>query len=97
MVTISTQTKTLSFIAGARIIDAVWSGGKIGGNPTVRPASPNRVFVVLVREEKQPNRYDDIGNIFGSIERWNWIKEDPLLPHAPIDWRERYGEKLWSK
>jgi hypothetical protein len=51
-----------------------------------------RVFVVLVREEL-PNNH----GIVGSIERWNWVREDPILPHAPVDWQDRYREKVWSK
>jgi hypothetical protein len=78
-------------------IDFVWSGGRFDGKPIEKIPPSNRVFVVLVREEKQPNNYTEVGDIFGSVERWNWVKEDPTLPHAPVDWRERYGEKLWSR
>jgi hypothetical protein len=44
---------------------------------------------VLVREEPEKNL-----NIFGAIERWNWVAEDQELPEAPVDWRERHVEKL---
>jgi hypothetical protein len=53
---------------------------------------PGRVFVVLVREEP-PNTE----NVIGSIERWNWVEEDTDLPGAPLEWSERYEEKLWSR
>lgn len=78
-------------------VDCVWSPSRFDGNVVLRPPPPARVFVVLVREEHQPNVYPGVGSIFGSIEKWNWIKEDPALPQAPVDWRERYGENLWSR
>jgi len=77
--------------------DYVWTGNPFEGNPIRKTPPPHRVFVVLVREEQQPNDYQGVGSIFGSIEKWNWVKEDPALPHAPIDWQERYGTKLWSR
>lgn len=77
--------------------DYVWSRGQFSGNPTPTPPPPKRVFVVLVREEKQPNDYPEVGTVFGSVERWNWIAEDPDSPHAPMEWSERYTEKLWSR
>jgi hypothetical protein len=50
-----------------------------------------------VREEQQPNEYPEVGPVFGSIEKWNWVKEDPALVDAPIEWESRYSEKLWSR
>jgi hypothetical protein len=74
-------------------IDAEWAGSRGEGHPElISPPPVGRVFVVLVREE-QPNEH----GIIGSIERWNWIREDPALPHAPVDWEQRYGQKLWSR
>jgi len=77
--------------------DYVWTGSRFDGNPVPKQPPPNRVFVVLVREEPPPNEYAQVGWVFGSIEKWNWIKEDPALPHAPVGWRERYDQKLWSR
>ena len=74
-------------------IDYLWSGNRFSGNPVRKTPPPKQVFVVLVREEKQPNDY----NVFGSIEKWNWIKEDPEELHAPVEWSDRYAEKLWSR
>jgi hypothetical protein len=78
-------------------VDFVWTGSRLDGHPIEKTPPPGRVFVVLVREEKQPNRYEGVGDIWGSIERWNWVKEDPVLPQAPVDWKDRYGRKLWSR
>jgi hypothetical protein len=52
----------------------------------------DQVFVVLVRE--QPT--DDQG-ASGVILRWYWIREDPMLAGAPVDWQIRFGKKLWSR
>jgi hypothetical protein len=70
--------------------DYEWLGDRFNGNPVAMVPPQGRVFVVLVREVV-------VEGICGSIERWNWIREDPGLPHAPVDWRLRYGEKLWSR
>lgn len=74
------------------VFDCVWDGDPFHGSPRTLTPPPGRVFVVIVREEQQPNDH----GIYGSIERWNWVREDPELPHSPIDWEQRYGEKLWS-
>lgn len=78
-------------------VDYVWVGSRFDGKPVLKVPPADRVFVVLIREEKQPNEYAGVGPIFGSIEKWNWVKEDPSLPHAPIEWRDRYTEKIWSR
>ena len=70
--------------------DFEWSGSPYDGAPKSMTPPKLRVFVVLVREE---NGQDGIS---GSIERWNWVREDPKLPHAPVDWDERYNQRLWS-
>lgn len=72
--------------------DYVWVGGRFGGKPVAKPPASKRVFVVLVREEPENEM-----KVFGSIERWNWVTEDPRLRGAPLDWQERYREKLWSR
>jgi len=74
------------------MFSAAWSGSRFDGRIVTRAVPPGVVFVVLVREE-------DTGEpgIHGSIERWNWVEEDPELPQAPVGWATRYGSKLWSK
>lgn len=73
-------------------IDFVWVGTRQDGSPERRPAPEGRVFVVLVREENSNGN-----EISGSIEHWNWVREDPVLSHAPVDWEQRYEERLWSR
>lgn len=74
-------------------VDCEWTGSPQGGNVEFMiPAPRDKVFVVLVREEPE-----DENGITGSIEKWNWVREDPRLAHAPVDWQQRYGKKLWSR
>jgi hypothetical protein len=76
------------------LADYVWSGSPWNGVPIrVVPPPPGRVFVVLARIDDSP----DANGIFGFIGRWNWVREDPQLPKAPVDWNARYGKKLWSR
>jgi hypothetical protein len=77
--------------------DYVWSHSRFNGDPTPRVPPKGTVFVVLVQELKEPEQYPDHGVVVGTIEHWSWIAEDPALAHAPIEWQERYGQKLWSR
>ncbi len=73
-------------------VDYEWLGSPFDGHPMVMTPLSGRVFVVLVRED--PGREQ---GVHGSIERWNWVNEDPDLAHAPIGYERRYSKKLWSK
>lgn len=79
------------------VTDFVWSHSRFDGNPIPKVPPPNRVFVVLVRKEPQPNEFAGVGNVYGSIERWNWLKEDPARLGAPVGWGERYESRKWSR
>lgn len=72
--------------------DYEWVGNPYDGSEYRREPPPGRVFVVLVRQEPS-NEF----NVMGSIEQWNWIREDGELNGAPIDWRERYKTLVWSR
>lgn len=73
--------------------DYEWNGTAQDGMPRpINPAPAGLVFAVLAREETP-----DENGVIGSIEHWNWVREDPNIPHAPVDWRERYGSNLWSR
>jgi hypothetical protein len=63
--------------------------------PTPMPPPIGTVFVVLVREEKVKEENAD--DIVGTIEKWNWVREDTELRSAPTDWKVRYADKLWSR
>jgi hypothetical protein len=73
-------------------VDFEWHGSQFDGYLVHMVPLPGRVFAVLVRQE-EPNDY----GMFGSIVKWNWIKEDPKLPGAPMAWDQRYSKKLWSR
>ena len=72
--------------------DYEWEGDPFRGRLRALAPPPDRVFVVLVRELQIQG-----GSVSGEIEWWNWVKEDPELKHAPIDYSVRYRQKLWSR
>jgi hypothetical protein len=72
--------------------DYRWRGNVQNGHSERVDPPRDQVFVVLVREEPENEH-----GVLGSIEHWNWVQEDPVLAHAPVDWNQRYGQKLWSK
>jgi hypothetical protein len=75
------------------LADYVWRGSPADGMPVrVVPPPPGKVFVVLARMDPP-----DEHGIEGSIERWNWIREDSKLPKAPVDCDARYRTRLWSR
>lgn len=73
-------------------VDYVRAGSPYNGTPRPRSQVPGRVFVVLVRKADQADY-----NVVGDIEHWNWVEEDSELENAPVDWADRYIEKLWSR
>jgi hypothetical protein len=73
--------------------DFIWVHSQFGGHPIDKDPPPMRTFVVLVREENQPNPYD----VFGSVEYWSWAAEDPNLRCAPVEHAQRYKKRLWSR
>jgi len=73
--------------------DYEWAGSPQYGRPQpMHPAPAGKTFVVLVRQEA-PDSY----GIAGTIEHWNWVRQDPHLPDAPVKWRDRYESMLWSR
>ena len=73
-------------------VDYEWNGNQFDGYPEEKEPPPGRVFVVIVSEQS----IDEHG-ISGSIGRWNWVKEQSDFWGAPLDWNQRYVEKLWSR
>ena len=72
--------------------DYEWKRDPNFGEVVERTPPAGKTFVVLVRQQEA-----DEYAVSGSIEKWNWVEEDPGLPHAPIDWEQRYMEKLWTR
>jgi hypothetical protein len=54
-------------------------------------APPNKVFVVTMNE-----MLDSFPQIYGWTDHWAWIAADPDKIGAPIEWRTRYDECLWT-
>jgi hypothetical protein len=77
--------------------DFVWTGSRLNGRVNRIVPPEGCVFAVLVMLESQPMNFPGVGKVMGSIEKWNWVKEDPFLPNAPVDWKQRYDKKLWSR
>ena len=75
----------------------IWSGSPEDGRITWKIPPSDEVFVVLVRPEPQPETFSNVGTVVGSIEKWNWVKEDPGLLGAPIDSADRFVQKHWSR
>jgi hypothetical protein len=73
-------------------VDFEWHGPHQGGYPVQMVPPDGRVFAVLVRREEP-----SASGLCGSIEKWNWIREDPKLCDAPEGWGRRYGKRLWSR
>ncbi len=72
--------------------DYEWRGDPNYGGVVERTLPAGRAFVVLVRSREA----DEYG-VSGSIEKWNWVEEDPELPCAPVNWGQRYDTRLWSR
>lgn len=72
--------------------DYEWTGYRLGGTIAAISPPPDRVFVVIVRETP----VDPLG-VSGTIEQWNWVREDPGLRHAPLSYEVRYDELIWSR
>ena len=72
--------------------DYEWIGAPYGGIPEEKNPPDGKVFVVLAREEET----NDYG-VVGSIERWNWVREDPERSLLPVRAKQRYGKAMWSK
>lgn len=35
-------------------------------------------------------------DIYGWAEHWTWVAADPNEPGAPVDWKTRYDQRLWT-
>lgn len=74
--------------------DFYWEGGR-EGKQIKKFASSGQVFVVVV--SKNTKHQEKFPEICGWIEHWNWVDEDTELSEAPINWVDRYKQRIWSK
>jgi hypothetical protein len=56
----------------------------------------NCVFVVLI-STNHDRHLEEWPEVYGWIDRWNWVYEDAYLRGAPLNWISRYEEKLFTR
>ena len=67
------------------VCDFEWNDGF--GRPQRLAAPDNCAFVVII--SKNVRHVAEWPEIYGWIDRWNWVDEDPRLPEAPLNWDSR--------
>jgi len=70
-----------------------WEWDRSTQMPKARTPAPNRVFTVTVRPFPQEDEY----RVAGIVLHWGWKDEDSMLRGAPVDPKERFSTKVWSK
>lgn len=65
------------------------------GRPRRLLPETNRVFVVIMTKNVRHN--GEWPEVYGWIDRWNWVDEDPGLKEAPINHFSRYGKRLFTR
>lgn len=58
-------------------------------------APKDKVFVVIM--SKNVKHTAKFPMVYGWIERWNWVTEDKSLKEAPVNWADRYNQKIFSR
>jgi len=76
-------------------IDWFWHGDGPTGSPKRVKAPADKVFFVIISVNK--NHKDAYPDVYGWIERWNWVREDEALPEAPTEWVERFDCKIYTR
>jgi hypothetical protein len=65
-------------------------------NDPERISAPSgKVFVVII--SKNIKHLDRFPMVYGWVDRWNWIEEDEGLSEAPINWVERYRNRVYTR
>ncbi len=75
--------------------DFDWPEENKTGRPRRWPAVANSVFAVIIN--KNERHLEKWPEVYGWIDRWNWIYDDGYLPGAPMNWSTRYEERLFSR
>jgi hypothetical protein len=58
-------------------------------------APSGKVFVTIISKNiKHTARFT---MVYGWVDWWNWVDEDEGLAEAPINWVDRYGNRLYSR
>jgi len=58
-------------------------------------APKDKVFVVIMSKNVKHNARFPM--VYGWIERWSWVKKDKSLKEAPVNWADRYKEKIFTR
>jgi hypothetical protein len=74
--------------------DARFVGDRFSGHIDYMQAPQGKIFAVYLSVNEM---LDDYPDVYGWAEQWTWIAEDAQLAGAPIDWNNRYDEKVWSR
>jgi len=60
------------------------------GGLTQRAAPPNTVYAAITT----PNTCPEYPSVDYWLDRWCWLDASPTLAGAPIDWENRYEERI---
>jgi len=71
--------------------DYEWPDKDKTGRPIEKGPVASSVFAVIINMNHHREKWPEV---YGWIDRWNWIYEDAYLPGAPMNWKTRYEEKL---
>jgi len=65
------------------------------GNCRRREAPQGFVFAVIVSPNiRSKGKFPGIDCF---IEAWAWLREDPGLRGAPVEWVDRYEQRIWTR
>lgn len=70
-----------------------WEWDRSSQLPKPRTPPAERVFTITARPFAQPDEYGAVGVVL----HWGWKDEDSMLKGAPVDPKERFSTKVWSK
>jgi hypothetical protein len=73
--------------------DFIWLGDPHTGRISKITVPVEKSFLVIV----SPNSQSAVDGIAGWIERWNWAAGDLHCKEAPIGYKERYNEHIWTR
>jgi hypothetical protein len=55
------------------------------------------VYAIIISKNLRETHKKRFPMVNGWIDRWNWVDEDKALAEAPINWAERFEEKIYTR